>query len=36
MSCCGNVSHTSFAGRQAESAVLAGQAFSVRVKLTEA
>lgn len=36
MSCCDNVSHTSFAGRQAESAVIAGQAFSVRVKTTEA
>ena len=36
MSCCGTVSQTSFTGRQAERAVIAGEAFRVRVKITEA
>lgn len=36
MSCCGTVSHTSFAGSQAERAVIVGKAFSVRVRIPEA
>lgn len=36
MSCCGIVSHTSSTRSQAERAVIAGHAFSVRVKRTEA